>query len=336
MFKLFTVVAALVATTNAFGGRITPAQVETVMMNAMNTLKDYNLNPGLGWTVTDQMNVDLIQQNNSQSCVIPTPGGGKCICQGGTLVTVSFPTLTAVSTLKLGTWVKVTAANDTIPGNFEMTIQGTLGAEDIAADGISAAEASACGVKPRVHGTASTRITATAPITIAMTGQVPNASANCIHITASSVLITFDTVTLHDTAVNIVSKPLPPIPAERFDYLVDLDIPLFTAKLQTGVQQEVSNLIVDTINNRLPGCIPMTGPIPAPSPQPHPAPPPSPPAACFPVGCGPSYLKKADIKGHCCSGQGVYHPGCRGSRYRCCEPAGCHSDDVVAGDELVV
>ena len=52
-------------------------QVETVMMNAMNTLKDKNLNPGLGWSVTDQMNIDLTQQNDTNSCVIPTPGGGK-------------------------------------------------------------------------------------------------------------------------------------------------------------------------------------------------------------------------------------------------------------------
>ena len=190
------------------------------------------------------------------------------------------------------------------------------------------------GIKPRVHGTASTRISATAPIIIAMTGQVPNATANCIHITASTVMITFATVTLHDSTINIVSKPLPPIPADRFQYLINKDIPLFTSKLQAGVQTEVTNLIVDTINNRLPSCIPMSGQIPPPSPQPHPAPPPPPPAACFPVGCGPSYLKKADIKGHCCSGQGVYHPGCRGSRYRCCEPTGCKSGDVVDGEEL--
>lgn len=52
-------------------------------------------------------------------------------------------------------------------------------------------------------------------------------------------------------------------------------------------------------------------------------PPPPPPAACFPVGCGPSYLKKKDIKDHCCSGKGIYHPGCRGSKYRCCEASGC-------------
>ena len=129
---------------------------------------------------------------------------GKCICQGGTTVTIQFPTLTAasthcrrslfiprllflllcadqylkafrfsfisdaylmdgskrrpyvalhgnhntsgnqVSTLQLETWGQVTASTDTTPGNFEMTIQGTLSAANIAADGLSAAEASAC------------------------------------------------------------------------------------------------------------------------------------------------------------------------------------------------
>eukprot|EP00729_Bicosta_minor_P018122 gene18123-3766_t len=123
----------LVVFCNAFGGKVTPAQVETVMMNAMNTLKDKNLNPGLGWEITDGMNVNLVQQNITDSCIIPTPGGGtfgvvgvaagKCICHGGTTVTVSFPTLTALSTLQLGTWDQVTAGNDTTPGNFEMTIQ---------------------------------------------------------------------------------------------------------------------------------------------------------------------------------------------------------------------
>lgn len=314
----------LVVFCNAFGGKVTPAQVETVMMNAMNTLKDKNLNPGLGWEITDGMNVNLVQQNITDSCIIPTPGGGKCICHGGTTVTVSFPTLTALSTLQLGTWDQVTAGNDTTPGNFEMTIQGTLSSPNIAADGVSAAEASACGIKPRTHGTASTKITATSPITISMTGQVANADATCISVTATDVLLTFATVLLHNTTVDISTvKGLPPINADRFTYLVDKNIPSFTSKIQTGVTKEVTDLIVNTINKQLPPCIPLSGPIPSPSPQPHPGPPPPPPAACFPVGCGPSYLKKKDIKDHCCSGKGIYHPGCRGSKYRCCEASGC-------------
>ena len=59
-----------------FATLVASAQVETVMMNAMNTLKDKNLNPGLGWEITDGMNVNLVQQNITDSCIIPTPGGG--------------------------------------------------------------------------------------------------------------------------------------------------------------------------------------------------------------------------------------------------------------------
>jgi len=315
----------LLPVADAFGGKVTPGQVETVMMNAMNTLKDNNLNPGIGWGLADIVNVQLTQQDVADAgCIIPTPGGGKCICHASATYTVYFPSLTKVSTLKLSTWKQVTANNDTNPGEFQMSIEGTLVGTDMPADGTSAAEASACGIKPRAHGTASTKVSVNAPVVITMVGQLPNATANCLNVVASDVLITFNNVTLSGT--NVVIKtvpPLPPIPADKYDHLVDLDVPGFTSKLQDGVTPSITNVILDTINNRLPKCIPLSGPIPPPSPQPHPAPPPSPPASCFPVGCGPSYLKKSQIKDHCCSGKGIYHPGCRGSHYRCCKESGC-------------